>query len=148
MCSSDLTHVVVVRQYATFSAVLFFKQKTAYEMRISDWSSDVCSSDLLVGDPERTARSVIGDAHGAAARLSVLDEAGHEVLWLAGGPPVREGDEADLVAREALAVPAAMLANERALREAGEAGAIRENEAERCDVRAQRVIGGDRKSKR
>src|SRR3546814_10321605 len=28
----------------------FFKQKTAYEMRISDWSSDVCSSDLRVGD--------------------------------------------------------------------------------------------------
>src|SRR3546814_10307362 len=26
----------------------FFKQKTAYEMRISDWSSDVCSSDLLI----------------------------------------------------------------------------------------------------
>src|SRR3546814_16657426 len=29
--------------------VVFFKQKTAYEVRISDWSSDVCSSDLLVG---------------------------------------------------------------------------------------------------
>src|SRR3546814_88116 len=29
----------------------FFKQKTAYEMRISDWSSDVCSSDLIVGRP-------------------------------------------------------------------------------------------------
>src|SRR3546814_5631828 len=28
--------------------VFFFKQKTAYEMRISDWSSDVCSSDLYV----------------------------------------------------------------------------------------------------
>src|SRR3546814_6871064 len=28
------------------SVVFFFKQKTAYEMRISDWSSDVCSSDL------------------------------------------------------------------------------------------------------
>src|SRR3546814_5705809 len=27
----------------------FFKQKTAYEMRISDWSSDVCSSDLIIG---------------------------------------------------------------------------------------------------
>src|SRR3546814_9774820 len=27
----------------------FFKQKTAYEMRISDWSSDVCSSDLQLG---------------------------------------------------------------------------------------------------
>src|SRR3546814_4192597 len=26
----------------------FFKQKTAYEMRISDWSSDVCSSDLIL----------------------------------------------------------------------------------------------------
>src|SRR3546814_6862213 len=44
--------------------VFFFKQKTAYEMRISDWSSDVCSSDLLaVLDPEarRTARVVAGD---------------------------------------------------------------------------------------
>src|SRR3546814_1805581 len=29
--------------------LFFFKQKTAYEMRISDWSSDVCSSDLPVG---------------------------------------------------------------------------------------------------
>src|SRR3546814_6995886 len=32
-----------------FVLLFFFKQKTAYEMRISDWSSDVCSSDL--GDP-------------------------------------------------------------------------------------------------
>src|SRR3546814_18731727 len=31
--------------------VFFFKQKTAYEMRISDWSSDVCSSDLRVRLP-------------------------------------------------------------------------------------------------
>src|SRR3546814_1038637 len=30
--------------------IFFFKQKTAYEMRISDWSSDVCSSDLLADD--------------------------------------------------------------------------------------------------
>src|SRR3546814_4523273 len=30
----------------------FFKQKTAYEMRISDWSSDVCSSDLAVIEHE------------------------------------------------------------------------------------------------
>src|SRR3546814_8520430 len=39
------------------SYFFFFKQKTAYEMRISDWSSDVCSSDLLGnrhhGDPAR-----------------------------------------------------------------------------------------------
>src|SRR3546814_7382208 len=33
----------------------FFKQKTAYEMRISDWSSDVCSSDLPTG-PETRVR--------------------------------------------------------------------------------------------
>src|SRR3546814_9414942 len=32
-----------------FSVFFFFKQKTAYEMRISDWSSDVCSSDLRPG---------------------------------------------------------------------------------------------------
>src|SRR3546814_2973623 len=31
----------------------FFKQKTAYEMRISDWSSDVCSSDLGIAAAER-----------------------------------------------------------------------------------------------
>src|SRR3546814_5404401 len=31
--------------------VCFFKQKTAYEMRISDWSSDVCSSDLAQRQP-------------------------------------------------------------------------------------------------
>src|SRR3546814_1554130 len=33
--------------YLFFLLVFFFKQKTAYEMRISDWSSDVCSSDLV-----------------------------------------------------------------------------------------------------
>src|SRR3546814_10091510 len=37
-------HVIVCCASALF---LFFKQKTAYEMRISDWSSDVCSSDRL-----------------------------------------------------------------------------------------------------
>src|SRR3546814_13959629 len=35
--------------------VFFFKQKTAYEMRISDWSSDVCSSDLAVEGLDRLA---------------------------------------------------------------------------------------------
>src|SRR3546814_12695368 len=34
------------------SIVFFFKQKTAYEMRISDWSSDVCSSDLAKAGDE------------------------------------------------------------------------------------------------
>src|SRR3546814_2573901 len=43
----------------------FFKQKTAYEMRISDWSSDVCSSDLTAR--RRNARSV-GDRNGQGVR--------------------------------------------------------------------------------
>src|SRR3546814_1035738 len=54
----------------------FFKQKTAYEMRISDWSSDVCSSDLT--DPLDLGFGLIGgivnailDAHIAAG--SCLD---------------------------------------------------------------------------
>src|SRR3546814_3562893 len=38
----------------------FFKQKTAYEMRISDWSSDVCSSDLLREPPFLLARGAAG----------------------------------------------------------------------------------------
>src|SRR3546814_6118407 len=40
----------------------FFKQKTAYEMRISDWSSDVCSSDLSPLDRVRA-----GNAHRVVA---------------------------------------------------------------------------------
>src|SRR3546814_7019937 len=36
--------------------VFFFKQKTAYEWRISDWSSDVCSSDLLRAEGEKQSK--------------------------------------------------------------------------------------------
>src|SRR3546814_5755653 len=39
--------------------VFFFKQKTAYEMRISDWSSDVCSSDLGRRPPPRRGRTLL-----------------------------------------------------------------------------------------
>src|SRR3546814_10338063 len=38
-----------------FFIFFFFKQKTAYEMRISDWSSDVCSSDLVQADEQCAA---------------------------------------------------------------------------------------------
>src|SRR3546814_10283243 len=38
---------MVVLVWFVLAGFFFFKQKTAYEMRISDWSSDVCSSDLL-----------------------------------------------------------------------------------------------------
>src|SRR3546814_13664829 len=53
--------------------VFFFKQKTAYEMRISDWSSDVCSSDLLepLGEHIDERRVDIVDALAVAAQLVV-----------------------------------------------------------------------------
>src|SRR3546814_12202482 len=49
----------------------FFKQKTAYEMRISDWSSDVCSSDLD-GGRSRAARGEAREA-GGSCRLSQFE---------------------------------------------------------------------------
>src|SRR3546814_17575645 len=62
--------------------VFFFKQKTAYEMRISDWSSDVCSSDLARRhDPHALqVRRTVGDVGPDQERLAVachqLREAG------------------------------------------------------------------------
>src|SRR3546814_2545836 len=48
----------------------FFKQKTAYEMRISDWSSDVCSSDLPSSAETAAApASVVSDEQLAASVL-------------------------------------------------------------------------------
>src|SRR3546814_6868083 len=65
----------------------FFKQKTAYEMRISDWSSDVCSSDLLsgqrdfsvavfsAGQPELGASSLVGYCVGVLPLRLAIDAA-------------------------------------------------------------------------
>src|SRR3546814_6765692 len=50
----------------------FFKQKTAYEMRISDWSSDVCSSDLVLADgllDQVGAQRDGGEVHVPAGRM-------------------------------------------------------------------------------
>src|SRR3546814_5749819 len=55
----------------------FFKQKTAYEMRISDWSSDVCSSDLIV---DRDAdRGIVQAAGGDAANGNLYPAAADRV---------------------------------------------------------------------
>src|SRR3546814_4121274 len=62
-----------------FVVFFFFKQKTAYEMRISDWSSDVCSSDL----------GQIGLRHrDDAAFLAVDDRDGWTPVALARDAPV------------------------------------------------------------
>src|SRR3546814_2581950 len=42
--------------------LFFFKQKTAYDMRISDWSSDVCSSDLVGSEYELDRPETLGSA--------------------------------------------------------------------------------------
>src|SRR3546814_8024225 len=60
----------------------FFKQKTAYEMRISDWSSDVCSSDL---------RPALADDGKAVARLQHAGRADPEIAApRIGFGPVRD----------------------------------------------------------
>src|SRR3546814_18285348 len=59
--------------------MFFFKQKTAYEMRISDWSSDVCSSDLLAS---RTKPIALPPARSAAAAAWDLHERGEPVAPL------------------------------------------------------------------
>src|SRR3546814_8879952 len=52
----------------------FFKQKTAYEMRISDWSSDVCSSDLrrIYAHAFNPAKAVIVLSQSAVARTGMI----------------------------------------------------------------------------
>src|SRR3546814_16430976 len=61
--------------------VLFFKQKTAYEMRISDWSSDVCSSDLIVRHiVHQPGMVVVQHVDAAEASDSLLDHFFHRLL--------------------------------------------------------------------
>src|SRR3546814_13964100 len=89
----------------------FFKQKTAYEMRISDWSSDVCSSDL---------RPELGGGHAGAA---------HDALAL---DPERRGDDRD----RADPPRAALFKEQRNVEADGGAGAVpREETLLRADVR-------------
>src|SRR3546814_9029170 len=83
--------------------IFFFKQKTAYEMRISDWSSDVCSSDLpaetcvLARALERHAATRGTDTYAAfedGARWSFADTLAHVRTSAAGlqALGVRQGD--------------------------------------------------------
>src|SRR3546814_5026547 len=76
------------------SLVFFFKQKTAYEMRISDWSSDVCSSDLTAKTRSAdsvtfrtmvlaTFRCILPACHTAAADGGGLRAAGPLSSWRA-----------------------------------------------------------------
>src|SRR3546814_19116181 len=69
--------------FALYALFFFFKQKTAYEMRISDWSSDVCSSDLM-------------RAHVRCVRIKVIDamhELGAERIRVARHGDARRGTD-------------------------------------------------------
>src|SRR3546814_2362995 len=59
----------------------FFKQKTAYEMRISDWSSDVCSSDLFCLILA-LAHIVLGLARAVEHHFREVGEAGNDAAGL------------------------------------------------------------------
>src|SRR3546814_3516146 len=63
----------------------FFKLKTAYEMRISDWSSDVCSSDLVVRDGEAASKFIEIQVSGAVSD----DSAKRVALAIANSPLVK-----------------------------------------------------------
>src|SRR3546814_10586138 len=56
--------------------VFFFKEKTAYEMRISDWSSDVCSSDLTYKSEEAQAKRRFVADFAAATKPGLLIDLG------------------------------------------------------------------------
>src|SRR3546814_1900281 len=62
-----------------YSFFCFFKQKTAYEMRIRDWSSDVCSSDLLRAEPSGDHR-----LWEIAVLFHIRDAFRSGDIWLAG----------------------------------------------------------------
>src|SRR3546814_16810555 len=77
--------------------VFFFKQKTAYEMRISDWSSDVCSSDLPAAFadaiPHRTrlvAVTHMSNVFGVLTPLEAIVRLAHE----RGVPVLADGTQA------------------------------------------------------
>src|SRR3546814_4991813 len=73
----------------------FFKQKTAYEMRISDWSSDVCSSDLDFAEVEVRRKPGRALDRRQVARGVIIGDFGQEVperglrAFLARGPDVK-----------------------------------------------------------
>src|SRR3546814_5187871 len=85
----------------------FFKQKTAYEMRISDWSSDVCSSDLPVAiGADRIQRGAVllhEDAACRAARERFIAKRARPREEIADAQPLEGADPAQQHGKERFA---------------------------------------------
>src|SRR3546814_472862 len=77
MCVIYFLFLNYMYSFVQFFCFFFFKQKTAYEMRISDWSSDVCSSDL---PDDRPAGIEVGRSDKEQPPLCVLDGNGVEEI--------------------------------------------------------------------
>src|SRR3546814_15600452 len=77
---------------------LFFEQKTAYERRISDWSSDVCSSDLPVAT---AVMQIASEGKEASDRLLFIDVASGRIDTVTAGSSKSEFVAASPAARRA-----------------------------------------------
>src|SRR3546814_17069790 len=82
MCGVGPDGIYHYRVYQ-YGVLFFFKQKTAYDMRISDWSSDVCSSDLSICPPATSTapaqrsfcKGLPGSESTARSRISEIGRA-------------------------------------------------------------------------
>src|SRR3546814_8388974 len=102
ICHYYLFVFCIVRYILLLVYFCFFKQKTAYEMRISDWSSDVCSSDLtnalagrrhtLTGKSRFAAAAAAYEHERRDGRLPATWEVIYAHAWAPQpGAPIREG---------------------------------------------------------
>src|SRR3546814_14206572 len=111
----------------------FFKQKTAYEMRISDWSSDVCSSDLIRAAPRRGPSPASGSRRGGGRVRGRFRTSGRDGT-LAGSRRLSR-----LVA---LRVPAAAASRQGAARRSGDRKSVVEGKSVsvRVDLGGRRIM--------
>src|SRR3546814_17824346 len=93
-----------------FWCVFFFKQKTAYEMRISDWSSDVCSSDLHTANAQprktRGGRNKDKAASGTAGKHADDAERGNRPAKERAAPQGKPKQPATVESVDTHAAPA------------------------------------------
>src|SRR3546814_12466398 len=91
----------------------FFKQKTAYEMRISDWSSDVCSSDLPQIHRQHRQRGARGGGHAGQESGRFVRLLGHVDIGVEAREPERTQHRGEMEHRDAVAIDQRARSEER-----------------------------------